>query len=574
MKNIITSIILAVGVPAYSGIIPQVSPKSFNVDYYTGTSMMFGHGYDSFKDDSSGKCVIVPATEYDETRTSNTIQESTFKLELIESKYDLAKRLGITATASLKSGFSKGSATVNYLNEQSLNQYSIYILVSAEILTPLERAKDEQFDSDYIDLARSNPKAFRTKCGNEYVAAIQRGGVFYGLLKLNTEDAASYTRTKASLRAKVGTFKAAVDLEQSISEATSHKSLQIFAFQIGGESLPYPTNVTELINRVKNFPAEVANRPVPIRSITAPYAQLKTFPIEASVFDTATQESVLDYLSQLRFKVTDHRNNVEFILNNKSQFQSFSQEELNKRIDYANEKINKINFLTKNCLNNFDKCQYPDDFQYQDILLPERLVKSIADQQCKLRTREECGYIYKVIADNACDVLNYNLGKGKVCGTQESAIPVTCSKPIYKESSGAACGVKLYNQKTSLECGSEPRGECTRSMPIQILSFLGINDNEPHRGSSCFDAPKTCRLEKFGVESYHTCRDQSFGIEVPSACSQPTLEYKECRDPQFGVESYMACASPKHPIEGTRQCYLLETVDSETGILKYEACKM
>ena len=111
-------------------------------------------------------------------------------------------------------------------------------------------------------------------------------------------------------------------------------------------------------------------------------------------------------------------------------------------------------------------------------------------------------------------------------------------------------------------------------MPIQILSFLGINDNEPHHGSSCFDAPKTCRLEKFGVESYHTCRDQSFGIEVPSACSQPTLEYKECRDPQFGVESYMACASPKHPIEGTRQCYLLETVDSETGILKYEACKL
>lgn len=572
MKNMIAAIVFVISLPAYSRNVPQIMPKSFNVDYYTGTSMMFGHGYDSFKDDSSGKCVIVPATEYDETRTPNTIQESTFKLELIESKYDLAKKLGVTATASLKSGFSKGSATVNYVNEQSLNQYSIYILVSAEILTPLERAKDEQFDSDYIDLARSNPKAFRTKCGNEYVAAIQRGGVFYGLLKLDTEDSASYIRTKASLRAKVGTFKAAVDLEQSISEATSHKSLQIFAFQIGGESQPYPTNVTELINRVKNFPAEVASRPVPLRSITAPYSQLKTFPIEATIFDTATQESVLDYLSQLRFKVTDHRNNVEFILNNKSQFQSFLPEELNKRIDYANEKLNRINYLTKNCLNNFEKCQYPDDFQYQDILLPERLVKSIADQQCKLRTREECGYIYKVIADNACDVLNYNLGKGKVCGTKESSTPVVCTKPVYKESTSAVCGVKLYNQKTSLECGSDLGGECTRSVPIQIMGLLGLNSDKPNRGGSCFNTPKTCRLEKFGVESYNTCRDQSFGVEVPSKCSQPSLEYKECRDPQFGVESYMACASPKHPIEGIRQCYLLETIDPETQILKYQAC--
>lgn len=104
------------------------------------------------------------------------------------------------------------------------------------------------------------------------------------------------------------------------------------------------------------------------------------------------------------------------------------------------------------------------------------------------------------------------------------------------------------------------------------MGLLGLNSDKPNRGGSCFNTPKTCRLEKFGVESYNTCRDQSFGVEVPSKCSQPSLEYKECRDPQFGVESYMACASPKHPIEGIRQCYLLETIDPETQILKYQAC--
>ena len=37
-----------------------------NIDYHTGAGMIFGRGYDSFKDESSGTCVETSLKHYDD----------------------------------------------------------------------------------------------------------------------------------------------------------------------------------------------------------------------------------------------------------------------------------------------------------------------------------------------------------------------------------------------------------------------------------------------------------------------------------------------------------------------------
>ena len=589
MKKLICSIGLFFTLPALASSVnmdtfykpslahlAQLSAKSTSVDWNTGSSMMFGRGYDSFTDDSAGKCVILKTTQYDSSRATDSIQESVFKLELIESRYDLAKKIGVSAAASLKSGFNKGSASVSYLNEQSLNNYSIYILVSAEVLTPVERTMDEDLDRDFVDLARSQPKAFRQKCGNEYVAAIQRGGMLYALLKLDTVDSYSYTQIKSSLRAKVGTFKAAVDLERSIAEATSNKSLQIFVHQIGGEAKAYPTNVADLIERVKEFSLEVTRKPTPLRAITASYNQLKSYPIEGTEFDTAVQEGVFEYLNQLKFKLTDHRDNVNYILSNKSQFLSPQMNELQGRLDYVNKKLNEINTLTKTCLNNFEKCMYPENFNYIEYTLPERLEKAFADNQCKVRTNIACGAIYKVVRGPECGVGSYKLAAHPKCGVKAFNLgrSSACEVASYNTGSGPACGVARYNQRKSGEvCGWDDGGECTRRLPISVAGVFPVT---PRKGGSCFRIPRTCRHPSFGVEAYNSCSDSSFGVQAYQECRAPAHgveAYNSCRDSEFGIEEYATCEHPTHEVVAIKQCKLLEFFDQESGVVKYKECK-
>lgn len=556
--------------------------KSTNVDFNTGRGMDFGRGYDSFTDESSGACINYTGLAYDEDRTETSIQENIFKFELVESKYDLAKKLGVTASASLKSGFSRGSVSASYVEEQKLSQYSVYILVSAEVLTPPQRVVNETLDPYFVDLAATNPNVFREKCGNEFVATIHRGGLFYGLLRLDTEDSSSYNEIKASLRAKVGIFKGAADLERRILEVTQKKSFHIFVHQIGGESKANPTSIEELVERVQSFPIEVSQRRSPLRVVTVPYTQLRNYPIGPRPLDTAFQESVIDDLSRLRFRLTDEKNNIEYILNNPSQFATFEGSELNRRTDYLNAKLNLLHTATKRCFQNFENCAFPDSLGLEEFKLPQRLVKSKADLQCKPRVRSECGFIYKNTASPACKPKTFKVGSGEVCGVESYNVRSSnnCEPALYKTSSGAVCDVNLYKQgKSAVHCGSDLSGECTRFKPVdEAFADLKLGGmNLPRRGPSCRSEAKTCRNPAFGVESYKSCQHPSFGVETYKACehsSHGIATFKQCRDVRFGVEEYQSCEDISHGVAGVKQCLLMETVDNETGGLKYEACDL
>lgn len=585
MKKLICSLGLLVSLPSLAStvswdVINKKSPvASLQPSLYsyapftTGSSLMFGRGYDSFKDDTSGKCVIVKDSKYDPSRAADSIQESVFKFELIESRHDLAKKIGVTAAASLKSGFSKGSASVSYLNEQSVNSYSLYVLVSAEVLTPIERTIDEDLDPDYIDLATSNINAFRQKCGNEYVAAIQRGGLMYALLKLETADTHSYTQIKSSLRAKVGTFKAAVDLERSITEATSNKSLQIFVHQIGGEAKSYPTNIADLMERVKDFSIEVTRKPTPLRAITVPYEQLKSYPISATPWDTSVQEKVFEQLNQLKFRLTDHRDNINYILSNKSQFNSPNLPQLQASLNEIHRKMNDINEQTRKCLTNFQNCKYPENFDYIQIDLPERLEKANADNQCKVRINMACGAIYKVAQGPECGPRQFKLAEHPLCGVKTWKLASTdkCNPVTYKIGQGSVCGPTVYRMGTSKQyCGSEDAGSCLRRV---VVPGLKPSPNGPSGG--CISVAKSCRHPAFGVESVPSCRHPSFGAETFEQCrheSHGAETYNSCRLEAFGYEAYPACEHPTHDVIAVKQCKLLEYFDQESGIVKYKSC--
>jgi len=290
--------------------------------------------------------------------------------------------------------------------------------------------------------------------------------------------------------------------------------------------------------------------------------------IEGTEFDTAVQEGVFEYLNQIKFKLTDHRDNVNYIISNKSQFLSPNMNDLYGRLDYISKKLNEINTLTKTCLNNFDKCLYPENFNYIEYNLPERLEKAFADNQCKVRTNIACGAIYKSAQGPECGVGSYKLAAHPKCGVKNFNIgrSSACEVATYNTGSGPACGFARYNQRKSGEvCGWDVGGECTRSLPMM-----------PRKGGSCFSVPRTCRHPSFGVEAYNSCSDSSFGVQQFKECraaAHGVETYNSCRDPEFGIEEYATCEHPTHSVVAIKQCKLLEFFDQESGVVKYKECK-
>lgn len=146
------------------------------------------------------------------------------------------------------------------------------------------------------------------------------------------------------------------------------------------------------------------------------------------------------------------------------------------------------------------------------------------------------------------------------CGVESyvsKADPV-CGVASYSLAHSPKCGVEKYNQKKSKDCPGYISGETVVYNPNTCPAGYQFVENKrvPRACSSesnnhlfnCYDlmavctraeVVRTCRLDKFGVESYNACRDPANGIE----------SYQTCARPEFGVATFNECEIRKTEAE-------------------------
>lgn len=160
----------------------------------------------------------------------------------------------------------------------------------------------------------------------------------------------------------------------------------------------------------------------------------------------------------------------------------------------------------------------------------------------------------KNVRHEVCGIESYNSRTHSLCGVEN-----------YNNTGSAACGVAAYNARADIACAGSFNADQYENVTTTSCRQGGIRDPESCRagysqirmhekketccaGRQCeveienivrkarvcdrAEHLATCRLEQFGVESYHACRHSSHGVE----------SYNTCSKPEFGVALHKQCS--------------------------------
>ena len=530
------------------------STQSHPVDFESGTGMFFGRGYDVISADTKGDCVEIKNFTYEPNDINHGIYSQHFDMQLIENIDDLAKSMGMSASASLSGVFGNGSASMQYLESQRINRYSIFVLVKEEIITYMKNASNPIIKTGFLDKLNRNKSAFRDSCGDEYVTSMVYGGSYLGLIRFDTTDEESQKSLKISLSANIGSFSSAASFQNSLIQISKVKNLKITTFIKGGIATNEPTNVEEFLNQLIEFPKQVVQSSVPIKAQTSNYATIENFPIQQNLVETSIQEEAMSYLGKKRLEMIRMRNDIQYIHENMDQFNGVNWAALQTTENQINENMNKIDRITRECFNDLNKCIYPNDLSVPSFDLPGRK-RGVQKSDCYKTADPVCGYIYHEDRTSHCKVETYQNLRQEKCGIE-----------TYKVKRSKACGAESFNEKRDPICGTEIFKICSHPK----CGYLSSRNRDLEAGILY----KQCRIQECGPELSASCSNEAFGVK----------EYKECEDPSHGVDLYKSCESnipatyeicraEEHGIQGVNECMVRSIVDAENNHISLEKCE-
>jgi hypothetical protein len=190
----------------------------------------------------------------------------------------------------------------------------------------------------------SDSFAFRSACGDGFVAAIGTGADAYILYQFHHLDQDTRVKVSSSMDASGsigGLFSAGGSFSSSLSfsDLTSHDRLAIYYAQNGGKIASLPVKLEEVGPRISRLPVEAVEGPRPLYVVVVPYSELPNWPAKTTIPDVIDLRSkTIRYLQRLASAYYELQNIIADIKipveANRSYFHDDQTQGL-RRIDYA-----------------------------------------------------------------------------------------------------------------------------------------------------------------------------------------------------------------------------------------------
>lgn len=351
--------------------------------------MQPGVGYDGILEDVREVC-----TEHDGFEKTGRSQEVTYDIQMIERHSQLMNRIGVSSAAQVKAAVVdknlKASSRTQFAMGTSfgINQYSVYLLVSARIVNETTNLKNVRMKDADKQLLLQDPAAnlqrFRDRCGDGYMRAFTSGGEFVGLIEISTDsDQTTATLKKSfdgSLAGNAGTGNDAGRFESSLKSLVSGRSVTIRTFQRGGQGetqVGMVGSVDEMMTRLKKLAdfAKVGQNPRPLTATFVDYFALG-LPLPEPY--KRTLQNAKDFIEQLAEKeqlLLDLSGNLAFIMQRPEAFVGMSPQKL-AEIQTARQTIDAsmkdIQRRGKACALDFAACTGAAGVVVPQVALPRR----------------------------------------------------------------------------------------------------------------------------------------------------------------------------------------------------------
>ena len=244
--------------------------------------------------------------------------QQSFEVSRVTSTHDLQRALGIDVNASYGcASFGAGvSARFSFAEDSQIHSSSLFMTVTCTAQCP-DLSIAECVLTDPAAALIDNQEVFEERYGNMFARACKRGGLFVGVLRIETFDDVEANKIEAELHGTYGLFSA--DASAKFSKITSDHSANMYfkVYKEGGPAIQAhdPSNPVELLNLAnawlkaiwddpKTFsqvyqwtfsPMTIVEGPLPANAAQIQHAQ------DVLMFCATERATMLDQLNELNW---------------------------------------------------------------------------------------------------------------------------------------------------------------------------------------------------------------------------------------------------------------------------------
>jgi hypothetical protein len=244
-----------------------------------------------------------------------------FTVQRIETTHDLETSLGIDAEASYGSpSFGAGvSARFSFVKKSKIQKNSLFMSITVTV-----KLKSLSIDAPSLTTEASKvvdrPDIFAQRFGNVFVRSMERGGIFIGVLRVDTSTSVESESIDTELKGSYGLFSAEAKMKFAEVERKFNTDVFVQMYHEGGPvdlAIRDPTNPLELLNNANAFLTSFQTKPddvaIPYLVTLAPIT-IATGPLPPNDSDLAHAQDVMRFCASRRSVLLDQLNLLQLIV--------------------------------------------------------------------------------------------------------------------------------------------------------------------------------------------------------------------------------------------------------------------
>lgn len=281
-------------------------------EYPVVSGAELGTGISSLSGTSSGKCVVPRPVDTVKHRVDGLTEQIVYARD----KAELLRTLGISGGVSFGIFGIGVNASAESIDRNFQSRSTSFIVIDIRVKTASRQLLRYQLEKDAREILRREGAAkFYESCGDGFVAEVQQGGSFLGLVAL--ENVTREEANKLSGQAGLSFLGVGVNggASRERSEFLERHRARYFVVQVGGTadvvgSLTPEGSIDALVRRADRFKASVANKPVPTRLVVKPYENTTNRP-PRDLMDLTEERRFLEQLARNHDEL--HRADTELV---------------------------------------------------------------------------------------------------------------------------------------------------------------------------------------------------------------------------------------------------------------------
>jgi hypothetical protein len=249
-----------------------------------------------------------------------------FEVKRVRTSRDLQQSLGIDVEASYGCAtFGAGaSARFSYMRDVQVQSTSLFMTVTATVHLA-DLSIDECVLTPSAAAMVDRPDVFATRYGNMFARACKRGGLFAGVMRVETYSEQVANTIEAELKGSYGLFSAEASFKFSEVARTHNASVYCSVYAEGGPAVQIddPTDPVELLRRANEWIKAMQERPEryarPYEWTLAP-TSIAEGPLPLNAIDIQRVQDILTFCARERTTLLDRLNLLTWIRSHPERF--------------------------------------------------------------------------------------------------------------------------------------------------------------------------------------------------------------------------------------------------------------